>query len=250
MKRELLRDLPALGSWLMYALVIARAAIEPYRTFLAQMVGAGLLLLVCQQRFRFDGYTARVIVMTVFTSIFYRDIPFGAFALAVCLGVIYASSTMHPKPRIARGGRCWRYRCADSLHCCAGSDEVMRTPGGDSDGGIPIPPATAKHPSPVHVHPVALVPTRNHPPCPFRVRVPRARERRGINGREQWRLNLDQARAVGRFVRETEYAVPRESAGSRAIQDRRVFVRPAQPPAPSGATTHGSVRMPCWGRSL
>ncbi|MFT4344119.1 MAG: hypothetical protein ACMXYE_05230 [Candidatus Woesearchaeota archaeon] len=85
------RDIRALGSWIIFIIVIARASIEMFRPFVDQMIIAGLLILVLSFLFEFDGYSARVVAAATFTSIFYMDLPFTLFVSFVGLAILYDS---------------------------------------------------------------------------------------------------------------------------------------------------------------
>jgi len=78
-KKEFARDFLALGSWVFFVLVIARAAIEPYRPFIDQVILAGVLLVVIGLIFKgkkfYDPYVARGLVLVIFTTI-ESPIPF------------------------------------------------------------------------------------------------------------------------------------------------------------------------------
>jgi hypothetical protein len=91
-KKEVARDVLALGSWIFYLIVIVRALIKPYRPFVDQMIIAGVVLLVLGFLIKeSDGYLARGLVMVVFTSIFYKDDLFTGFVTLVFIGMIASS---------------------------------------------------------------------------------------------------------------------------------------------------------------
>ena len=91
-KKEAARDVLALGSWIFYLIVIARALIKPYRPFVDQVVIAGVVLLVLLFLIKdSDGYLARGLVLVVFTSIFYQDNLFTGFVFLAMIGMIASS---------------------------------------------------------------------------------------------------------------------------------------------------------------
>ena len=94
MNKENFRDFLALGSWVFFLLVIARALIQPYRPFVDQMIIAGIILVLIAFIWNKDnwaGYVARGFVIIVFTTIFYGDAFFTGFAWLVFIGLIYSS---------------------------------------------------------------------------------------------------------------------------------------------------------------
>ena len=103
-KKQIGRDILAIGSWVMFFLVLMRAAIEPYRPFLDQMVVAGVLLVIAEIFIKtYDGYSARTIAMAVFTSLFYRDLPFTIFVSIITILVIYSSFKINKKEKLIVG---------------------------------------------------------------------------------------------------------------------------------------------------
>ena len=104
LKRNLYRDMIALGSWVMFSLVLVRSLIEPYRPFADQMVIAGVLLVIAEIVLKeYDGYSARGIVMSIFTSFFYLDIPFTIFVSVVCFTIIYSSIKIQKTKKVVFG---------------------------------------------------------------------------------------------------------------------------------------------------
>jgi len=91
-KKELARDVLALGSWVFFALVVVRALIKPYRPFVDQLVIAALVLIVVGFIYRdWDGYLARGLVLVVFTSLFYEDNLFTGFSILAGVFMIVSS---------------------------------------------------------------------------------------------------------------------------------------------------------------
>ena len=91
-KKELARDFLALGSWVFFILVIARALIQPYRPFVDQMIIAGIILILINLIFKdYDGYIAKGLILFFFVSIFYKNNFFTAFVTLTILGLIISS---------------------------------------------------------------------------------------------------------------------------------------------------------------
>ena len=104
MKKHVVRDILAIGSWIMFSLVLVRSAIEPYRPFLDQMIIAGIFILILELLSKeFEGYSTRAVAMTTFTSLFYKDIPFAIFAIIIAIAVIVASAKIKGVKRAAIG---------------------------------------------------------------------------------------------------------------------------------------------------
>ncbi len=90
--KEIARDFLAIGSWIFYVLVVARALIGPYRPFFDQVIIAGFVLIILAFVIRkYDGYVARAIVLAFFTSLFYEDNLFTGFAVLAGLGSVGSS---------------------------------------------------------------------------------------------------------------------------------------------------------------
>ena len=91
-KKEIARDVLALGSWAFYFLVVGRALIKPYRPFVDQIVIAAVVLILLGFVLRdSDGYIARGLVLVIFTILFYEDNVFSVFAVIVFALMIVSS---------------------------------------------------------------------------------------------------------------------------------------------------------------
>jgi hypothetical protein len=93
-KKEIARDVIALGSWVFYLLVIARMAIKPYRPVLDQVVIAGIVILLIGLIWRkreFNEYISRGVVLVVLTSIFYESLIYTWFVSLVGIGLLWAA---------------------------------------------------------------------------------------------------------------------------------------------------------------
>lgn len=85
-------DLLALGSWVFYVIVLARAFIDVYRPFIDYLIIAAAILVISSAIVKdYDGYTARVIVLVVFTSNFYNSLFFTIFSSVIAALMIVAS---------------------------------------------------------------------------------------------------------------------------------------------------------------
>jgi hypothetical protein len=94
---EIARDVLALGSWIFYALVLARALIGPFWLFFWQLAIAGIavIILISASGFRkgleFDSYVSRGLILLVLTIIFYQNSAFSLFAAFIYV-LLLASS--------------------------------------------------------------------------------------------------------------------------------------------------------------
>jgi len=94
--KKFARDLIALGSWVFYFLVVARALIKPFRPFADHIIIAGAFLLLINLLFIFikqdyDGYVAKALILMIFTILFYKDNLFTDFVIIVFIGLIICS---------------------------------------------------------------------------------------------------------------------------------------------------------------
>lgn len=83
-KKELARDTLALGGIAFYFIVIGRALIGEYYTFVWQIAIAAFLLFIFFLVFRkleLDYHIARALILVVFTILFYNDWKFSVFAV-------------------------------------------------------------------------------------------------------------------------------------------------------------------------
>lgn len=104
-KREIARDLVALGGLPFYLLVAARAAIGPYPAFLSQVVIALPVLILLARLVRGSNlHIARALMLVAFTSIFYESPQFTIFAALVWAGMIFSLAGLKvPAGEIIRG---------------------------------------------------------------------------------------------------------------------------------------------------
>lgn len=88
-KKEIQRDLLALGSPLFYALVVARSLIGPFYTFFYQLIVAAVFLAGLSFIIKnSNSYVAQGLVLAMLTSLFYKDIFFAIFASLIYLGLV------------------------------------------------------------------------------------------------------------------------------------------------------------------
>jgi len=86
-KKEIARDIIALGSIPFYFIVIIRAIIGKYAPFVYQLLFALIILLILYQFIRFNQYIARGLILVVFTSAFYNIMLYTIFTalLWICM---------------------------------------------------------------------------------------------------------------------------------------------------------------------
>jgi hypothetical protein len=90
-KEEIARDLVALGGLPFYLLVLVRAAIGEYVSFLVEVAVALPLLYLLAYFVRGSNlHIARALALVVFTSLFYKALPFTIFSTLVWCGMIYS----------------------------------------------------------------------------------------------------------------------------------------------------------------
>ncbi len=90
-KEEIARDLIALGGLPFYSLVLVRAAIGDYLSFLIQVAAALPVLYLISSIVRGANlHIARALILVVFTSIFYDALPFTVFSILVWCIMIYS----------------------------------------------------------------------------------------------------------------------------------------------------------------
>ncbi|HSC34135.1 MAG TPA: hypothetical protein VLG45_02580 [Thermodesulfobacteriota bacterium] len=90
-KEEITRDLIALGGLPFYFLVLVRAAIGDYLSFLVQVAAALPVLYLLTSLVRGANlHIARALVLVVFTSIFYDALPFTVFSFLVWGVMVYS----------------------------------------------------------------------------------------------------------------------------------------------------------------
>lgn len=99
-KEEIARDLIALGGLPFYSLVLVRAAIGDYLSFLIQVAAALPVLYLISSIVRGANlHIARALILVVFTSIFYDALPFTLFSFLVWGVMIYSLIYLKSGPR-------------------------------------------------------------------------------------------------------------------------------------------------------
>ncbi len=90
-KKEIARDLLALGGIPFYFIVVIRAIIGKYSPFVYQLVLALAVLVILSLIFKnFNQQIARGLILVFFTSLFYNDMLFTIFAFLLWLFMIYS----------------------------------------------------------------------------------------------------------------------------------------------------------------
>ncbi len=104
-QEETARDLVALGGLPFYLLVLVRASIGEYISFLIQVAVALPVLYLLSRPLRGSNlHIARALVLVVFTSLFYQALPFTIFSTLVWCGMIYALVRLNkPAGEILKG---------------------------------------------------------------------------------------------------------------------------------------------------
>ena len=90
--KEFARDLLALGSIPFYLLVVARSVIGNYYSFVYQMIIAAIAVFILYFLIKDSSmHAARSLVAVVFTSLFYKEAIFTAFAALVWVLLVIAA---------------------------------------------------------------------------------------------------------------------------------------------------------------
>lgn len=84
------RDYLALGSWALFVLIGARAAIEPYWEFLIPLLICAVVFVLLEW-WRYEGYVLKGSAAVVLTSFFYRDVWFTVFAVTSLVVLLFAA---------------------------------------------------------------------------------------------------------------------------------------------------------------
>ena len=90
--KEFARDLVALGSIPFYLLVVARSIIGNYYAFVYQMIIAAIAVFILYFLIKDSSlHIARSLVIVIFTSLFYKEAVFTAFAALVWVLLLFAA---------------------------------------------------------------------------------------------------------------------------------------------------------------
>jgi len=88
-KKEIARDLLALGGIPFYFIVIIRAIIGEFTPFVYQLVIALIILFILSRMFKNSNqYIARALALVVFTSLFYKEMLYTTFASLLWISMI------------------------------------------------------------------------------------------------------------------------------------------------------------------
>jgi len=94
-KREIQRDILALGSPVFYFLVIARALVGPFWDLANPLlILAPVLYLISRSKLEVDLYLSRSLLMIVVITMHYGDIKFGLFSGLIWLAMVNAASNL------------------------------------------------------------------------------------------------------------------------------------------------------------
>ncbi len=93
-KKEIAKDLLALGSWVLYIIVILIALVNFYRPLLDQLIIAGVLIVILRFIFYSDAYVSRGFVLIVFISLFYKNLLISLILFVFFIGLVYSAYTL------------------------------------------------------------------------------------------------------------------------------------------------------------
>ena len=99
-KKEVARDCIALGSIPFYFIVIIRAIVGEYMPFVYQMLLALAVLFGLGHFVKGDVYVARVFILWVFTSLFYKHNLYTVFAFLLWVLVVVSSRYLKTKKNV------------------------------------------------------------------------------------------------------------------------------------------------------
>ncbi len=100
MKEEIARDLIALGGLPFYFLVLVRASIGGYLSFLSHVAIALPVLYLLSRAVRGSNlHIARALILVVFTSVYYKALPFTVFSFLVWGVMIYSPNLFEDQAR-------------------------------------------------------------------------------------------------------------------------------------------------------
>ena len=98
-KEEIARDLIALGGLPFYFLVLVRASIGGYLSFLSHVAVALPVLYLLSRAVRGSNlHIARALILVVFTSVYYKALPFTVFSFLVWCVMIYSLIYLKTRP--------------------------------------------------------------------------------------------------------------------------------------------------------
>ena len=88
LKKEIARDSLAFGSILMFIIVAARTTLADNYKFLAELIFAGIIILILSFVFKSQNHLSRAIVLYIFTVLFYNDNRYTIFASLLMLLIL------------------------------------------------------------------------------------------------------------------------------------------------------------------
>jgi len=89
-KKEASRDFIALGSLVLYLILIIRSIIVQYAPFVYQLLFAIVFLTILSKTVKTNQNIARALILIIFTSLFYGEILYTVFVSALWLLMIPA----------------------------------------------------------------------------------------------------------------------------------------------------------------
>lgn len=101
-KKEIARDILALGSIPLYLIVMARALIGPYWEFLGQLAMGLLVVLALSNFINANMHIARGMILTIIVSMFYKDVKFAIFAFILFASMLISTRILKIKTKMVR----------------------------------------------------------------------------------------------------------------------------------------------------
>ena len=104
LKKEIARDSLALGSIPMFIIVAARTTLADNYKFLAELILAGIIILIFSFILNSQNHLSRGIVLYIFTVLFYSDTRYTIFTTLLILLVLISTIYLkYNKNQIIRG---------------------------------------------------------------------------------------------------------------------------------------------------
>ena len=102
-KKEVARDLMALGSIPLAILVVARAAtVENFQVVFNIIVAIALLYLISFRLKNIEHHSAIIIILAIFTTLFYASYFYAVFVIVVVITALYAIKVQLKKAHVYR----------------------------------------------------------------------------------------------------------------------------------------------------
>jgi len=99
-KKEIARDIIALGSIPFYFIVFIRAIIGQYQPFVYRLVIAFVVLVILGKIFKnINLYIGRGLVLAVFTLFFYQAMLYAIFVVLLWIGMLFSLNYLKVKNR-------------------------------------------------------------------------------------------------------------------------------------------------------